>query len=220
MSATRLTHRVLLVEDHTLLREGLRALLSAAGGFEVVGEAGDGIEAIAQARRLEPDLVIMDLSMPRMNGFEALREITRRHPKLKAVALTMHCSEEHLRDALAAGASGYVLKTVSHDDLLKAIRGVMEGQRYISPQVPRPDPDARIGKERPAEVTAWDTLTAREREVLKLIAEGYKSREIAEQLCISFSTVDKHRVNLMRKLDLHSASAVTAYAAKRGLIVS
>jgi len=211
-------HRVLLVEDHTLLREGLRALLCAAPGFEVVGEAGDGLEAIAQARRLEPDLVIMDLSMPRMNGFEALREITRSHPKVKAVALTMHCSEEHLRDALQAGAAGYVLKTVSHDELLKAVRGVMAGQRYVSPQLARPDAEGYAGKARPPEVTAWDTLTAREREVLKMIAEGYKSREIAEQLGISFSTVDKHRVNLMRKLDLHSASAVTAYAAKRGLI--
>ncbi len=220
MTAFGKKQRVLLVEDHTLLREGLRSLLGADPQFEVVGEAGDGLEAIAQARRLEPDLVIMDLSMPRMNGLEALREITRQHPKVKAIALTMHNTEEHLRDALRAGAAGYVLKTVSHTELLSAVRSVLAGQRYLSPQVAKPVIDGYLGQTPPGEVTAWDTLTAREREVLKMIAEGYKSREIADQLCISPSTVEKHRVNLMRKLDLHSVSAVTAYAAKRGLIAT
>ena len=213
-------HRILLVEDHTLLREGLRSLLAADPAFEVVGEAGDGLEAIAQARRLQPDLVIMDLSMPKMSGLEALREITRQHPGIKALALTMHNTEEHLRDALRAGAAGYVLKTVSHAELLAAVRSVLAGQRFLSPQVAKQVIDGYLGKAQPGEVTAWDMLTAREREVLKMIAEGYKSREIAEQLFISASTVEKHRVNLMRKLDLHSVSAVTAYAAKRGLIVT
>jgi len=218
MSAFGKKHRILLVEDHTLLREGLRSLLAADPAFEVVGEAGDGLEAIAQARRLQPDLVIMDLSMPKMSGLEALREITRQHPGIKALALTMHNTEEHLRDALRAGAAGYVLKTVSHTELLAAVRSVLAGQRYLSPQVAKQVIDGYLGKAQPGEVTAWDTLTAREREVLKMIAEGYKSREIADQLCISPSTVEKHRVNLMRKLGLHSASAITAYAAKRGLI--
>ena len=220
MSAFGKKHRILLVEDHTLLREGLRTLLGACADFEVVGEAGDGIEAISKARTLEPDLVVMDLSMPRMTGLEALREITRQNPKIKAVALTMHNSEESLRDALRAGAAGYVLKTVSHAELLNALRSVLAGQRYLSPQVVRPAADGPPGQPRPGEVTAWETLTAREREVLKMIAEGFKSREIADQLCISPSTVEKHRVNLMHKLDLHSVSAVTAYAAKRGLIAT
>jgi len=220
MSAGHGKHRILLVEDHRILREGLRALLDAAPQFEVVGEAGDGLEAIAQTRRLEPDLVIMDLSMPRMNGLEALREIARRHPKIKILALTMHDSEEHLRDALQAGAAGYLLKSVSHGELLAAVRSVLAGQRYLSPLVAKPIIDGFLEKTRPPEVTAWDTLTARERGVLKMIAEGYKSREIADQLCISQSTVEKHRVNLMRKLDLHSVSGVTAYAAKRGLIAT
>jgi two-component system response regulator NreC len=217
MSEIRGRHRVLLVEDHTLLREGLRTLLGAAPELEVVGEAGDGLEAIAQARRLRPDLIIMDLSMPKMTGLEALREITHQHPKTKTIALTMHNSEEHLRDALQAGAAGYVLKTVSHDELIAAVRSVLAGGRYLSPQVARPV-DPHLEAARRDEVTAWDTLTARERQVLKMIAEGYKSREIADQLCISQSTVEKHRVNLMGKLDLHSVSGVTAYAAKRGLI--
>ena len=220
MSAPGRKHRVLLVEDHTLLREGLRSLLAADPALEVVGEAGDGLEAIAQARRLEPDLVIMDLSMPKMTGLEALREITRQHRGVKVLVLTMHGTEEHLRDALRAGAAGFVLKTVSHAELRAAVRSVLAGQRYLSPQVARPVPDGHPGKAQPGEVTAWETLTAREREVLKMIAEGYKSREIADQLCISASTVEKHRVNLMRKLDLHSVSAVTAYAAKRGLIAT
>lgn len=220
MSAGQKKHRILLVEDHTILREGLRSLLNAASQFEVVGEAGDGLEAIAQARRLQPDLVIMDLSMPKMTGLEALREINRQDPGIKVLALTMHNSEEHLRDALRAGAAGYLLKSVSHGELLAAVRSVLAGQRYLSPQVAKPVIDGYLEKTRPPEVTAWDTLTAREREVLKLIAEGYKSREIADQLCISQSTVEKHRVNLMRKLDLHSVSGVTAYAAKRGLIAT
>jgi len=220
MSAFGKKHRILLVEDHTLLREGLRSLLAADPAFEVVGEAGDGLEAIAQARRLQPELVIMDLSMPKMSGLEALREITRQHPGIKAIALTMHNTEEHLRDALRAGAAGYVLKTVSHTELLTAVRCVLAGQRFLSPQVAKQVIDGYLGKAQPGEVTAWDTLTAREREVLKMIAEGFKSREIADQLCISPSTVEKHRVNLMRKLDLHSVSAVTAYAAKRGLIAT
>lgn len=220
MSADHGKSRILLVEDHTILREGLRNLLSAAPQFEVVGEAGDGLEAIAQTRRLQPDLVIMDLSMPKMTGLEALREITRLYPKTRVLALTMHNSEEHLRDALRAGASGYALKSVSHSELLAAVRSVLAGQRYLSPQVAKPVIDGYLEKNRPPELTAWDTLTAREREVLKMIAEGFKSREIADQLCISQSTVEKHRVNLMRKLSLHSVSAVTAYAAKRGLITT
>lgn len=220
MGAFGKKHRILLVEDHVLLREGLRSLLAADPALEVVGEAGDGLEAIAQARRLQPDLVIMDLSMPKMTGLEALREITRQHPTTKAIVLTMHDTEEHLRDALRAGAAGYVLKTGSHAELLAAVRSVLAGQSYLSPQIARPVIDGYLGKAQPGEVTAWETLTAREREVLKMIAEGYKSREIAEQLCISPSTVEKHRVNLMRKLDLHSVSAVTAYAAKRGLIAT
>ena len=220
MKAAGKKHRILLVEDHTLLREGLRTMLASCADFDVVGEAGDGLEAIAQARRLEPDLVIMDLSMPKMSGLEALREITRQHPGIKALALTMHNTEEHLRDALRAGAAGYALKTVTHAELLAAVRSVLAGQRYLSPQVAKPVIDGYLGKGQPGDITAWDTLTAREREVLKMIAEGYKSREIADQLCISSSTVEKHRVNLMRKLDLHSASAVTAYAARRGLIAT
>src|SRR5512139_412635 len=146
MSTFGKKHRVLLVEDHTLLREGLRSLLAAEPALDVVGEAGDGLEAIAQARRLQPDLVIMDLSMPRMTGLEALREITRQHPKIKAIVLTMHNTEEHLRDALRAGAAGYVLKSASHAELLTAVRSVLAGQRYLSPQVAKPVIEGYLGK--------------------------------------------------------------------------
>jgi DNA-binding NarL/FixJ family response regulator len=209
-------HRIVLVEDHTLLREGLRSLLAARPEFEVVGEAGDGLEAIAQVRKLTPDLVIMDLSMPKMNGLEALREIMRQHPVMKVIALTMHNSEEYVREALAAGASGYVLKVVSHGELITAIGKVLAGKRYLSPDISKSLADGR--PERNRGVTPWESLTHREREVLKMIAEGYKSREIGEYLGISLKTVEKHRANLMQKLDLHSVSAVTAFAAKKGLI--
>jgi len=211
-------HRIVLVEDHTLLREGLRSLLAARPEFEVVGEAGDGLEAIAQVRRLKPDLVIMDLSMPKMNGVEALREIMRQHPGMKVIALTMHNSEEHVREALAAGAAGYVLKIVSHGELITAIGSVLAGKRYLSPELTKVMLDAHPDRDRSRGITSWESLTGREREVLKLIAEGYKSREIGEHLGISLKTVEKHRANLMRKLDLHSISAVTAFAAKKGLI--
>lgn len=135
MTASLGKHRILLVEDHTILREGLRSLLRAYTAWEVVGEAADGLEAIAQARRLQPDLIIMDLSMPKMSGVEAMREITRQHPKIKILALTMHNTEEHLRDVLRAGAVGFMVKSASHDELVAAVRSVLAGQRYLSPQV-------------------------------------------------------------------------------------
>jgi len=154
--------------------------------------------------------------MPKMNGLEALREIMRQHPGMKVIALTMHNSEEHVREALAAGAAGYVLKVVSHGELITAIGKVLAGKRYLSPEISKGLADAR--PERNRGVTSWESLTHREREVLKMIAEGYKSREIGEYLGISLKTVEKHRANLMRKLDLHSISAITTFAAKKGLI--
>lgn len=211
--------RIVLVEDHTILREGLRALLSADPKFEIVGEADDGREAIRRVDKLAPDLVVMDLSMPRMTGMDAIREIKRRHPATKIIALTVHKAEEYLRTTLQAGADGYVLKDATHVELLLAIQNVLKGKTYLSPSVSDTVIEGYLeGKEDQVPNPRLGLLSPREREVLKLIAEGYKNKEIAADLFISLKTVEKHRANLMKKLDLHNAAALTSFAIEQGLV--
>ncbi len=213
--------RIVLAEDHTILREGLRALLSANSKFQIVGEAADGREAVRSVEKLGPDLVMMDLSMPRMTGMDAIREIKKRYPETKIIALTVHKTEEYLRTTLQAGADAYVLKDATHDQLLMAMENVLEGKTFLSPGVSEKVIEGYLagkGSRMPNSVTAL--LSQREREVLKLIAEGYKNKEIAGDLCISLKTVEKHRANLMKKLDLHNAAALTAYAIEQGLVES
>lgn len=213
-------HRILIVEDHTILRDGLRALLSSVPWLEVVADAADGLEAIAQAQRHHPDLVLMDLSMPKMTGTEAIREIRRRFAQTKILALTVNNSEESFLAAIDAGADSYVLKETSYVDLLSAIRNTLAGKTYLSPGISRSVLEGYIESKRnntPLR-TELEKLTSRERQVLKLIAEGQKSRTIAETLCISAKTVERHRSNLMEKLDLHSVAALTLFAVKRGLL--
>jgi DNA-binding NarL/FixJ family response regulator len=211
---------VLIVEDHTLIREGLRSLLSSHPDLEVVGEAGDGREAIQRSEKLAPALILMDLSMPRMGGVEAIREIKKIRPATKILALTVNDSEEYVLATLKAGADGYILKDSTHVELIQAIRNVLAGKRVLSPGVSEKVIEGYLaGKKAEALQTPWDSLTSREREVLKLIGEGNKSKEIAEYLCISLHTVEKHRSNLMEKLNLHSVAALTAYAIEKGLIV-
>jgi len=211
--------RIVLADDHTILREGLRALLTAEDEIVVVGEAQDGREAVRCVERLEPDLLLMDLSMPRMSGMDAIREIKKRYPDTRIIALTVHKTEEYLLTTLQAGADGYVLKDATHDELVMAIRTVMAGKSYLSPDVSEKVIEGYlVGKESSRSLSAWETLSQREREVLKLIAEGYKNKEIAEDLCISLKTVEKHRANLMKKLDLHNAAGLTVYAVEKGLV--
>jgi RNA polymerase sigma factor (sigma-70 family) len=211
--------RIVLAEDHTILREGLRALLSADPNFEIIGEAPDGREAVRCVEKLEPDLLLIDLSMPRMSGMDAIREIRKRFPAVKIIALTVHKTEEYLLTTLQAGADGYVLKDATHEELVMAIKNVMGGKSYLSPGVSEKVIDGYLeGKESNRSLSSWETLSQREREVLKLIAEGYKNKEIAEDLCISLKTVEKHRANLMKKLDLHNAAALTVYALQKGLV--
>jgi two-component system response regulator NreC len=211
--------KIVLAEDHTILREGLRALLSADPNFEIVGEACDGRDAVRCVEKLVPDLLLMDLSMPRMSGMEAIREIKKRYPEIKIIALTVHKTEEYLLTTLKAGADGYVLKDATHDELVMAIKNVMRGKSYLSPGVSEKIIEGYLeGKENSRSVSSWETLSQREREVLKLIAEGYKNKDIAGDLCISLKTVEKHRANLMKKLDLHNAAALTVYAVERGLV--
>jgi two-component system response regulator NreC len=212
-------HRIVIAEDHTILREGLKALLSSDGELEIVGEAKDGQEAIRSVEKFAPHMILMDLSMPRVNGMDAIREIKKRSPGTKILILTVHKTDEYIQAALEAGANGYVLKDSSHVELSLAIRNVLDGKYYISPEISGKIIGGYLQGKKPVKpTTSWETLTQREKGILKLIAEGYKNKDIAEFLCISVKTVEKHRANLMEKLDLHSISDLTALAIEKGLI--
>jgi two-component system, NarL family, response regulator NreC len=211
--------RIVIAEDYTILREGLRALISANPDFEVVGEAEDGREAIRVVEKFKPHLILMDLSMPRMNGMEAIKEVKKQSPKTKILVLTVHKAEEYILATLQAGADGYALKDSTHSELMMAMESVLLGKRYISPGVSEKVIGGYLeGRKAAKPRTSWETLTQREREILKLIAEGYKNKAIADYLCISPKTVEKHRANLMQKLNLHSTSALTTLALEKGLI--
>jgi two-component system response regulator NreC len=212
-------YRIVIAEDHTILREGLRALLSSDPDFEIVGEAEDGRAAIRRVETLLPDLVLMDLSMPRMNGLEAIKDIKKQSPDTKIVALTVHKAEEYILATLKAGADGYVLKDAHHSELVLALKNVLSGKRYLSPGISEKVIEGYLeGRKALKPASIYDTLTQREREILKLIAEGYKNKEVADYLCISLKTVEKHRANLIKKLDLHNAAALTAFAIEKGLV--
>jgi DNA-binding NarL/FixJ family response regulator len=212
--------RIVIAEDHTIIREGLRALLSSNPNFEIVGEAKDGREAIRCVEKIKPDLILTDLSMPRMNGMEAIKEIKRESPRTKILVLTVHKAEEYILAAFRAGAEGYLLKDSTHAELVMAVNKVLSGKHYISPEISDKVVEGYLeGKKTLKARTSWETLTQREREILKLIAEGYKNKEIADDLCISVKTVEKHRANLMEKLDLHNVQALTAFAIDKGLVL-
>ena len=196
----------------------MRALLTSDPEFEVVGEFGDGREAAKHIPALQPDLVLTDLTLPRMSGVEAIREIRKRSPRTKILALTIHKAEEYVRAALQAGAQGYLLKETSHAELLTAARQVLAGKTYVSPELAAKVLADPGGTPSPGHKTRWETLTGREREILKLIAEGARNKDIAQALFISVKTVEKHRSNLMEKLGVHNAQALTALAIEKGLI--
>ena len=211
--------KIVIAEDHTILRAGLRALLSGQNGLEVIGEAGDGREAIRKVDTLQPDLLLIDLSMPKLNGIDAIREIKSQHPEIKIIVLTVHKSDEYIIAALRAGANGYMLKDASQNELLLAIDYVINGKTFLSPSISDKVVDAFLNtdkKDKPG--VAFDNLTAREREILKLVAEGNTNKKIAEHLCISLKTVEKHRSNLMQKLDLRNTAALTAYAIAKKMV--
>jgi len=211
--------RILIAEDHTILREGLRALLTANPNHEVVGEAENGRDAVRLVGTLKPNLVLMDLSMPGTNGIEAIVEIKKRFPETRVLTLTVHKTEEYIREALQAGVDGYLLKDATYTELMMAIKSVVNGKVYLSPGISDRVITGYLDGNKAAGInTAWDTLTHREREILKLIAEGHTNKHIAGYLCLSVKTVEKHRSNLMKKLDRHNASTLTAFAIDRGLI--
>lgn len=208
-----------IAEDHTILRDGLRSLLTQSDGFEVIGEATDGIEAIRCACECLPDIILLDLSMPKMNGISAIKEIKRQSPKTKILVLTIHRDEEYILSSFQAGADGYCLKDAHFDEVLNAMKTVLSGKPYMSGEVSAKVLTGYLEEKKTMKTAStWETITQREKEILKLIAEGYKSAEIADILFISVKTVDKHRSNLMEKLDLHNASALTSYAIQKGLI--
>lgn len=219
--------RILLVDDHTILRDGLRALLAGVPGMAVVGDARDGQEAIAQVAATDPDVVIMDLLMPNMNGLEATERIRTDHPDVKVLILSMYDEDEYVQRVLQAGASGYVLKGMASEDLVRAIREVHAGSSFLHPAIAakliedyvrrtREDPSpASPGTERPAQ---GEQLTLRERQILALIAEGETNQSIATALGLSRKTVESHRTHIMKKLGAHDVTELVRYAVRTGLI--
>ena len=211
--------RIVIAEDHRILREGLKSLLASKPEFEVVGEAEDGLDAISVVRGSKPDLILLDLSMPRLDGLSAMRDIKKISPETRILALTIHTDEDYVLEAFNEGAHGYCLKDAGRAELLMAIESIFSGKPYFSPGIADKVLEGYLeGRQKIKSTTAWETVTRREREVLKLIGEGYKNKEIADLLCISVKTVEKHRSNIMEKLDIHNVSDLTAYAIERGIV--
>jgi len=210
---------VLLAEDHTIVRKGLRSLLDAEVDIEVVGEAEDGREAVEKVHQLQPHVVLMDITMPLLNGLEATRQIKKLSPETKVLVLTVHTNEEYIFRTLQAGASGYVVKQAAPAELISAIHSVCQGDSFLSPAISRKVIEEYIQRAEATEVKdSYDRLSDREREVLQLIAEGHMNREIAGLLHISVKTVEAHRVHLMDKLDIHSTAELVQYAIRKGVI--
>ncbi|GCE06604.1 MULTISPECIES: response regulator [Dictyobacter] len=211
--------RILLADDHTILRAGLKMMLNAQPDMEVVGEAQDGRQAIQEAQRLQPDVILMDITMPDINGIEATKQIRRLLPDIRILVLTMHEHDEYVFQALRAGAAGYMLKEAADTELITAIHVIKSGQFYLSPTAQSVVVGdylqrVRTGEER----DSYSSLTEREREILKLVAEGHTNNQIAERLIISPKTVDTHRTHIMDKLNLHSRAELVKYAMRRGLL--
>ena len=208
--------RILIADDHTLVRAGLTSLIARLPEMEVVAEAADGRQALRMVRDLQPDIVLMDIAMPGLNGLESAERIHGIHPKIKIIILSMHASEEYVAQALKAGASGYLLKDAATAELEMALKSVSMGQFYLSPAISRQVVDnfLRGGP------TGIELLTPRQREILQLIAEGKGTRDIAETLHLSVKTIETHRAQLMERLDIHDVAGLIRYALKKGLITA
>jgi DNA-binding NarL/FixJ family response regulator len=215
---TPLKTRVLLADDHAVVRSGLRAVLESEADIEVVAEAEDGSEAVEKAVENEVDLAILDVSMPRLTGLQATAELVRRRPGVRVLILSVHDSEQYFFEALKAGASGYVLKTAANRDLIEACRASMRGEPFLYPAAVTAIVRDYLDRARHGEAVPADPLTPRELEVVKLIAEGHTSDEIAATLVISRKTVDHHRARILDKLGMRNGAELTRYAIRRGLV--
>jgi DNA-binding NarL/FixJ family response regulator len=211
--------RIVLADDHRVVREGFRALLAAEKDFEIVGETGDGLEALRLVERLKPDLILVDLMMPGLGGLEVARQVAQRGSATRVVVLSMHSNEAYVLQALKNGAAGYVLKDASSTELVRAVREAVAGRRYLSPPLSEKAVEAYLHKAKTSEtVDRYQTLTTREREVLHLSAEGHTNAQIAMRLFISPRTVETHRSNLMHKLGIRTHSELIRYALQRGIL--
>jgi two-component system response regulator NreC len=211
--------RVLLADDHGVVRKGLRFILERQAGMEVVGEAGDGREAIRLAETSEPDIVIMDIAMPLLNGIDATAQMVKRNPSLGVIILSMHSDEDYLLSALNAGAKGYLLKDSAEVDLVRAIEAVHRGTPFFSPEIARTmlEDYMRFLQQRNLQ-DSYELLTEREKEVLQLLAEGKSNKEVATILDVSVYTIDTHRTHLMQKLNLHNTAEIVLYAVRKKII--
>jgi len=210
---------VFIAEDHQLFRDGLKAMLAAKDGLEVIGEARDGLEAINSIKKKQPDLLLLDLSMPRLSGISVIKELRRQFTGMRILVLTIHESDQYVIETFEAGANGYCIKDASREELLLAINSILNGKTYISPGIADNVMEGYLeGHKKIKSKSSWENLTHREREVLKLLAEGYTNKQIGDLLNISVKTVEKHRANIMQKLNLHNAAALTAFAIDQGLV--
>lgn len=210
--------RILLADDHTVVRQGLRKVLEERPEWQVVAEAGDGREAVRLAEEFKPDVAVVDVAMPLLNGIETTRQITRRVPQTKVLVLSMYSDEAYVIQMLKAGATGYLLKDSADVDLLQAVQAVSQGKSFFSPAVARLMSDDHARQRGGDAVDRYESLSGREREIFQLVAEGKINKEIAALLFISPSTVETHRARIMEKLDLHSAAEIVLYAVRRGVI--
>jgi len=208
--------RILIVDDHAVLRDGIRALLGLHDDIEVVGEASEGKEAVGKAQELMPDVVIMDIAMPGMDGLEATRRLRKKYPKMKVLVLTQHDNKEYILSVIKAGASGYVPKRALGSELVSAIRAVQEGDSFLYPSAAAALIEDYLQQTKDED--PYDQLTAREREIFKLIAEGHTSREIADMLFLSLRTVQGHRLKILEKLNLHNRTELIKFAMRKGLV--
>ncbi|MBI5075219.1 MAG: response regulator transcription factor [Nitrospirae bacterium] len=212
-----MTIKVLLADDHKIVRDGLRTLLEKHADITVLGEAEDGREALQLARKLSPDIVVMDIAMPELNGIEATRQILAERPDIRIVALSMHSDKRFVSEMLKAGASAYLLKDCAFEELITAIRTIMKGKIYLSPGIAGVVLADYIRSDRKSEPSVFSQLSDREREVLQLMAEGRTTKQVAAHLNVSIKTVETHRTNIMTKLDIHSIAELTKYAIREGL---